>query len=360
MEHDVVVPAVGESISKGTLSSWLKQTGDHVAEGEDLFELETDKATLAVPAPAAGILRIAVETGTEVEVGQMVGRISADAGAEGPVKAPASPVQSGGSRVSEKPLEKEETRTAPAPGAPVSNESPAEERRGQERVRMSAIRKLTAERLVRSQHQAAHLTTFNEINMSRVSEIRKAHGPLFEQKHGVRLGLMSFFVKACCRALKDYPALNAYVEGDEIVYNHFFNIGVAVATERGLLVPVIRNADRMSFADVERSIRTFAQRAKDKKLSPDDLTGGTFTITNGGVFGSLLSTPIPNPPQAAILGMHTIQNRPVALGDQVAIQPMMYAALTYDHRIIDGREAVGFLVKVKQLLEDPLRFVLEV
>jgi 2-oxoglutarate dehydrogenase E2 component (dihydrolipoamide succinyltransferase) len=225
---------------------------------------------------------------------------------------------------------------------------------------MSAIRRLTAEKLVTARRTSAHLTTFNEVDMSRVAELRKNHGPAFEAMHGVRLGIMSFFVKACCEALRAFPEVNAFVDGDDVVYNDFQDIGVAVSTERGLLVPVLRSAERMSFVEIEKSIRSFAERARDRKLSPDDLLGGTFTVTNGGVFGSLLSTPIPNPPQTAILGMHAIQNRPVALGEQVAVRPMMYTALTYDHRVIDGREAVGFLVRVKQLVEDPLRFLLDI
>jgi 2-oxoglutarate dehydrogenase E2 component (dihydrolipoamide succinyltransferase) len=225
---------------------------------------------------------------------------------------------------------------------------------------MSGIRRLTAEKMVLSKREAAHLTTFNEIDMARVADLRKSHGPAFEERHGVRLGLMSFFVKACCVSLKAFPEVNASIDGDDIVYHDFQDIGVAVSTERGLLVPVLRNADLMSFSETEKAIRSFAERARERKLSPDELVGGTFTITNGGIFGSLLSTPIPNPPQTAILGMHAIQNRPVALGEQIVVRPMMYAALTYDHRIIDGREAVGFLMKVKQLVEDPLRFLLDV
>jgi 2-oxoglutarate dehydrogenase E2 component (dihydrolipoamide succinyltransferase) len=386
MSLEVVVPAVGESVSKGTLSSWLKSDGGPVTDGEDLFELETDKATLAVPSPASGVLRVVVAQGSEVTVGQVVARIETAAGAApaaGPVpvaatgmpsepsagspqvaaKAPdaGSPQFAGGESNVSVPRSETDRGTAadretrpPAPGMTF------DAGRTTRRVKMSAIRRRTAEKMVLARRDAAHLTTFNEIDMTRVAELRKSHGEAFEERHGVRLGFMSFFVKACCEALKAFPAVNASIDGDDIVYNDVQDVGVAVSTERGLLVPVLRNADRMSFPEIERAIRSFAERARDKKLSPDELVGGTFTITNGGVFGSLLSTPIPNPPQTAILGMHAIQNRPVALGERVVVRPMMYVALTYDHRLIDGREAVGFLVKVKQLVEDPLRFLLDV
>jgi 2-oxoglutarate dehydrogenase E2 component (dihydrolipoamide succinyltransferase) len=383
MSLEVVVPAVGESVSKGTLSSWLKSDGGLVAEGEDLFELETDKATLAVPSPASGVLRIDVSQGSEVAVGQVVARIETGTGAgtapikEKPAEKPAT------APAGQKPRAAQETGAATGAAAEPSiagepkfdivqeaaagrraqapaPEAAAEAGRSTRRVRMSAIRRRTAEKLVLSKRDSAHLTTFNEVDMAEVVELRKRYGQAFEERHGVRLGLMSFFVKACCEALKAFPEVNAAIDGDDIVYNDFQDIGVAVSIERGLLVPVLRNADRMSFSEIETAIRSFAERAREKKLSPDELVGGTFTITNGGIFGSLLSTPIPNPPQTAVLGMHVIQNRPVALGEQVVVRPMMYVALTYDHRLIDGREAVGFLVKVKQLVEDPLRFLLDV
>jgi 2-oxoglutarate dehydrogenase E2 component (dihydrolipoamide succinyltransferase) len=374
MSLEVVVPAVGESVSQGTLSSWLKSDGEQVAEGEDLFELETDKATLAVPSPASGVLRIGVAQGSEVTVGQAVARIESGADAAD-VPRPASdtaprvvaeaisgsapgvvtePTVSEPKPEADRGASAERKARPPAPGATV------ETGRTARRVKMSAIRRRTAEKMVLAKRDAAHLTTFNEIDMSSVAVLRKSHGKAFEERHGVRLGLMSFFVKACCEALKAFPEVNASIDGDDIVYNDFQDIGVAVSTERGLLVPVLRNAERLSFSEIEKAIRSFAERAREKKLSPDELVGGTFTVTNGGVFGSLLSTPIPNPPQTAILGMHAIQNRPVALGEQVVVRPMMYVALTYDHRLIDGREAVGFLLKVKQLVEDPLRFLLDV
>jgi 2-oxoglutarate dehydrogenase E2 component (dihydrolipoamide succinyltransferase) len=359
MSLEVVVPAVGESVSSGILSSWLKSDGGPVAEGEDLFELETDKATLAVPSPASGVLRIDVAQGSEVTVGQVVARIEKGTGAgaapvkEKPAEKPAAP------SAAQETISAQATRVTRDTGAkPLGAGEPGSG--AARRVKMSAIRRRTAEKMVLAKRDAAHLTTFNEVNMAKVAELRKSFGQAFEERHGVRLGLMSFFVKACCEALKAFPEVNAGIDGDDIVYNDFQDIGVAVSTERGLLVPVLRNADRMSFSEIEKAIRSFAQRARDKKISPDELVGGTFTVTNGGIFGSLLSTPIPNPPQTAILGMHAIQNRPVALGEQVVVRPMMYTALTYDHRLIDGREAVGFLVKVKQLVEDPLRFLIDV
>jgi 2-oxoglutarate dehydrogenase E2 component (dihydrolipoamide succinyltransferase) len=226
-------------------------------------------------------------------------------------------------------------------------------------VPLSALRRRIAENLVRARQSAAHLTTFNEVDMQAVMEIRSRYREEFQQQHGVHIGLMSFFVKACCRALAEFPEVNAMLDGEELVYRHYYDIGVAVSTDRGLLVPVLRDADRMSFAGIERAIASLAERAREKRITPDELAGGTFTITNGGVFGSLLSTPIPNYPQTAILGMHVVQKRPVAVGDQVLIRPMMYVALTYDHRVIDGREAVGFLVRVKRLVEDPYRLLLD-
>ena len=225
---------------------------------------------------------------------------------------------------------------------------------------MTTIRKKTAQRLVASRQNAAHLTTFNELDMTNVMRIREEYRESFQEKHGIRLGFMSFFVKACCSALADYPEVNAYLEEDQIVYNNFYDVGIAVSTDRGLLVPVLKDADRKSFAEIESAIRDFAARAQGKKLTVDELSGGTFTITNGGVFGSLLSTPIPNPPQTAILGMHAIQKRAVVVDDEIVIRPMMYVALTYDHRLIDGREAVSFLVRVKELIEDPHRLMLDI
>jgi 2-oxoglutarate dehydrogenase E2 component (dihydrolipoamide succinyltransferase) len=244
---------------------------------------------------------------------------------------------------------------APSP----TSQTPHDAGRRTERVPMTAIRKRTAERLAKARQTAAYLTTFNEIDMAKVSEIRAHHRAEFEAEHGIRIGYMSFFVKACCQALKEYPGVNAMIEGDEIVYNHFYDIGVAISLDRGLIVPVIRDADALNFAQIETAVADLAQRAKAKKLAPDELTGGTFTITNGGVFGSLLSTPIPAYPQSAILGMHAIKKRPVVVDDQIVIRPMMYVALSYDHRLIDGREAIGFLARIKEYIEEPDKLLLE-
>lgn len=399
MKEDVLVPSVGESITSGILTAWIKKEGEQVEEGEDLFELETDKATVAVPAPADGSLHILIEEGQEVEIGQVVGDLtvaedtapSAEAkkeekpaasttptatrkrmaAAEGAGLSPAvrrivneyglsvTDLKGSGPKgriTKEDALRGAEAkkRTGAAPAAVV----PTSER--QTRVPMSRLRQTIANRLVQARHEIALLTTFNEINMENVMALRKRYGEQFEKNHGVRLGFMSFFVKACCQALQRFPGVNGMIDGQEIVYNNFYDIGVAVSTERGLLVPVLRDADMMSFAEIEKTILDLAQRAREKKIAPDELAGGTFTITNGGVFGSLLSTPLPNYPQTAILGMHAIQKRPIAVEDQVVIKPMMYAALSYDHRLIDGREAVQFLVAVKTLVEDPQSLLLDV
>jgi 2-oxoglutarate dehydrogenase E2 component (dihydrolipoamide succinyltransferase) len=399
MKEDVLVPSVGESITSGILTAWIKKEGEQVEEGEDLFELETDKATVAVPAPADGSLHILIEEGQEVEIGQVVGDLtvaedtasSAEAKKEEKPAASATPtatrkrmaavevadlspavrriVNEHGLSVTDLKgsgpkgrITKEDAlrgaeakkRTGAAPAAVV----PTSER--QTRVPMSRLRQTIANRLVQARHEIALLTTFNEINMENVMALRKRYGEQFKKNHGVRLGFMSFFVKACCQALKRFPGVNGMIDGQEIVYNNFYDIGVAVSTERGLLVPVLRDADMMSFAEIEKAILDLAQRAREKKIAPDELAGGTFTITNGGVFGSLLSTPLPNYPQTAILGMHAIQKRPIAVEDQVVIKPMMYVALSYDHRLIDGREAVQFLVAVKTLVEDPQSLLLDV
>jgi 2-oxoglutarate dehydrogenase E2 component (dihydrolipoamide succinyltransferase) len=430
MKEDVLVPSVGESITSGILTSWIKKEGEQVEEGDDLFELETDKATVAVPAPADGILHILIGEGQEVEIGQVVGdlTVAEDSAAPGTPTAaerkkeekPAAstaPIQTRGRAAAseiadlspavrrivkehglsaadlkgsgpkgritkEDALRAAEKKkqigaaTAQAAAAPALNNDgqaavstprgsgeqatavPAAER--QTRVPMSRLRQTIASRLVQARHEIALLTTFNEINMENVMALRKRYGEQFEKIHGVRLGFMSFFVKACCRALQRFPDVNAMIDGQEIVYNNFYDIGVAVSTERGLLVPVLRDADMMSFGEIEATILALAQRARDKKIAPDELAGGPFTITNGGVFGSLLSTPLPNYPQTAILGMHAIQKRPIAVDDQVVIKPMMYVALSYDHRLIDGREAVQFLVAVKTLIEDPQALLLDV
>lgn len=411
MKSDVVVPEVGESVSSGILASWLKEDGETVSEGDELFELETDKATLAVPAPADGVLSIQVAEDTEVQVGQTVGVVDSEgaaaAGDEGPSEddldglSPAvrrvvaennldvsriSGSGKGGRILKEDALKAVEAQKAgggaAAGGSPAAGSTsgggaatparaparPAPERKAapavpsaerQRRVKMSTLRKRIAENMVASKQNAAHLTTFNEVDMSPVSSLRKSYRDEFEQKYGVKLGFMSFFVKAACAALAEYPEVNAFVDGEEIVYNDYYNIGVALSSERGLIVPVLRDAEAKSFAEIEQEILDFIQRAQARRIMPDELGGGTFTISNGGVFGSMLSTPIPNPPQTAVLGMHSIQQRPVAVDGEVAIRPMMYLALTYDHRIIDGREAVLFLGKIKELIEDPRKMLLE-
>jgi len=398
----ITVPGVGESISEGILARWLKPDGAAVKSGEPLFELETDKASNVVPAPAAGVLKITVKEGATIQIGSTIGTLDADGtpvasaapapAATKPVAAPAPAPSGDGAGLSPAvrrivteenvdPAKVEATgpggritkgdviahlatpaaETAPAkvaaPSAPVA---PTAAGPRETRKRMTGIRQKIAQRLVEAQSTAAILTTFNEADMTRVMDLRAKYKDTFKTKHGVGLGFMSFFVKAVVEALKAFPAVNGRIDGQDIVYNNFFDIGVAVSTERGLMVPVVRDCDALSFAGIEKAIAAFAVKAKDNTISVSDLQGGSFTITNGGVFGSLLSTPILNPPQSGILGMHTIQKRPVAIDDQVVIRPMMYLALSYDHRIIDGREAVSFLVKVKEGIENPERLMLEV
>jgi 2-oxoglutarate dehydrogenase E2 component (dihydrolipoamide succinyltransferase) len=373
MKREVKVPSVGESITSGVIVTWLKQNGESVKEGENLFELETDKAVLEVPSPAAGALEILVEEGTEVAIGQTVAMLDSEGAGQAaapaaekpaagreqaapstPVPAPAPPEE----KVEVPPAVKAPEKATPAP-APAAAAPPVAGECRTERVKMSAIRQRTAERLVKARQTAAYLTTFNEIDMEKVIGIRKQYKADFEKEHGIRIGFMSFFVKACCLALKDYPGVNAMVEGDDIIYNHFYDIGVAISIEQGLVVPIIRHADTLSFAEIEAGIADLAKRAQEKRILPAELMGGTFTITNGGVFGSLLSTPIPAYPQSAILGMHTIKKRPVVVDDQIMIRPMMYVALSYDHRVIDGREAIGFLIRIKEYIESPDKLLLE-
>jgi 2-oxoglutarate dehydrogenase E2 component (dihydrolipoamide succinyltransferase) len=383
---DIKVPSVGESVTQGILSSWLKAEGDHVEEGSDLFELETDKATVTVPAPATGSLSISVPAGTEVTIGQVVGAVendstaaaaaprpaakSAPAGAAPQAASKAAAVQTAPAPAAVRAPEPATAAPAPAPARPAAPRPvpkpaapPVTPASGGRRVPMTTLRRRIAARLVEAQHATASLTTFNEVNMQKITDLRARYRDEFERAHGVKLGFMSFFVKACCMALAEMPVVNARIEGDEIVYSESFDLGVAVSTDRGLLVPVIRSADRLGLAGLESAIADLAARARDRKVLPDELAGGTFSITNGGVFGSLLSTPLLNYPQSAILGMHTIQRRPVAEqaadGEKVVIRPMMYVALTYDHRLIDGKEAVTFLRRVKELVEDPWRLFIE-
>jgi 2-oxoglutarate dehydrogenase E2 component (dihydrolipoamide succinyltransferase) len=371
MKKDVKVPSVGESITSGTIVSWLKHSGDRVEQGENLFELETDKAVLEIPSPDAGTLETLVEEGTEVAIGETVAALISDGeAAEAP--APAKEERPAAAEKKPEPPKPEAPKEAPSPPPPASPVQPeaakpaaappqprAGEKRRVERVPMTTIRKRTAERLVQAKQSSAHLTTFNEIDMQNVATIRARYKTQFEKEHGTRIGFMSFFVKACCQALKEFPAVNTQVDGDDIIYQYFYDIGVAMSIESGLIVPVIRDADSQHFAEIEAAIADLAKRAQEKKIQPDELTGGTFTITNGGVFGSLLSTPIPAHPQTAILGMHAIKKRPMVIDDEIAIRPMMYVALTYDHRVIDGREAIGFLARVKDYIEEPDKLLLE-
>ena len=417
----IKVPTVGESISEGILARWLKPDGSSVKAEEPLFELETDKASSVVPAPSSGTLKIGVAEGETVPIGATVGTIDpAGTPAKAPVQAqtqtpapppaapapaPASAADGAGDRplspavrrvVAEQGVdvarvaatgpggrvtkgdvlayvEAPQTATSPtaapvqasapakvSPPAPAAPANPTKTGPRETRQRMSGLRQKIAQRLVEAQQTAAILTTFNEADMSRVMDLRANYKEPFQKKHGIALGFMSFFIKAAIEALKAFPAVNARIEGNEIVFSNYFDIGVAVSTERGLMVPVVRDADRLSFAAIEKTIAGFATKAREGTISVDDLTGGTFTITNGGIFGSLLSTPIVNPPQSGILGMHAIKKRPVVVDDQIVIRPMMYLALSYDHRLIDGREAVSFLVKVKDGIENPERLLLEV
>ncbi len=399
MSIDIKVPPMGESVTEATIARWLKKEGDAVAQDEPLVELETDKVSVEVPSPAAGVLEeIRVAKGGTVGVGAVLGAVKEGAKGAAVPAASAAPKTTPAAVKAEAPkaaaavlppppsvrriaeenkldagaisgtgkhsqvtkgdaLAALETRKAPA-STPIAAAPRAPHER-EERVPMSRLRKTIALRLKESQNTAAQLTTFNEIDMSKVMALRAAYKDLFEKKHAVKLGFMGFFVKACIAALKELPAVNAEIDGDDIVYKNYFDIGIAVSTERGLVVPVLRNADALSIAQIEGQIGEFATRARDNKLKLEELLGGTFSITNGGVFGSLMSTPILNSPQSGILGMHKIQNRPVAIGDKIEIRPMMYLALSYDHRLVDGREAVTFLVRVKDNLEDPQRMLLD-
>src|SRR5262245_16317564 len=422
MAVEIKVPSVGESVTEGTIARWLKKDGDAVREGEPLIELETEKATTEVAAPAAGRLKITVAEGQTVAVGAVVGRIEEGAAAadgtaarkkveeaappkpapartavaERPApaaaRAPESPRPAeeapplspaarqiaadasvdvrrlegpgrGGRVIKEDVLNYLERQKEPSPAPPSEKPTPPRPAPGdgrETRQRMSAIRQRIAERLVAAKHSAAILTTFNEADLSAVLDLRAKYKDAYQKQHGVGLGFMPFFVKACVEALRGYPLVNARIDGADIIHPNAYHIGVAVSTEKGLMVPVVRDADRLSFADIERRIAELAEKARAGKISVDDLQGSTFTITNGGVFGSLLSTPLLNPPQSGILGMHAIQKRPVAVDDQVVVRPMMYLALSYDHRLIDGREAVRFLVRVKECVESPERLLLDV
>ena len=381
----IVVPQLGESVLEARVARWMKKEGDRVEMGEPIVELETEKINLEVSAERAGVIaRITRQEGEDVKVGEALGELdesgaasqkpAAPPAAAAPPSAAAPPVATLPAPAAT-PAPPRAAAPAPAP-APVPASSstapppqPAAARpaavsqsasgRREDRQRMTKRRATIARRLVEAQHTAAMLTTFNEVDMTAVMGLRERHKDAFKQKHGVGLGIASFFVKMSVAALRAFPQLNAEIQGEEIVLKRYYDIGIAVGAEGGLVVPVLRDADRLSFVEIERAIRDFAQKAATSTLTLDDLTGGTFTITNGGVFGSLLSTPILNPPQVGILGLHKIQERSVGVNGQVVLRPMMYVALSYDHRIVDGREAVQFLVKIKDAIEDPARLLLE-
>src|ERR1700689_2320229 len=415
---EIRVPTLGESVTEATIGRWFKKAGDAVAVDEPLVELETDKVTIEVPAPSAGTLgEIVAKDGETVAVGALLGQINEGVAAAKPAAAPAKPAaaaspppaaaapaaaaaaspakappadaplapsvrkisaESGidaatvpGSgkdgRVTkgdmlaaiEKAASPPTPVNQPAAAVQVRSPSPADDAARAERVKMTRLRQTIARRLKDVQNTAAMLTTFNEVDMTNVMALPAHYKDVFEKKHGSKLGFMGFFTKACVQALKDIPAVNAEIDGTDLIYKNYYHIGVAVGTDKGLVVPVVRDCDRKSIADIEKSIAAFGRRARDGQLKIDEVQGGTFTITNGGIYGSLMSTPILNAPQSAILGMHKIQDRPVAIGGKVEIRPMMYLALSYDHRVIDGKEAVTFLVRVKESLEDPARLVLD-
>ncbi|HDS6867145.1 TPA: 2-oxoglutarate dehydrogenase complex dihydrolipoyllysine-residue succinyltransferase [Klebsiella pneumoniae subsp. pneumoniae] len=404
---DILVPDLPESVADATVATWHKKPGDAVVRDEVLVEIETDKVVLEVPASADGILDAVLEDeGATVLSRQILGRLregnsagkesseKADAKASTPAQRQQASLEEQnndalspairrllaehnldpvaikgtgvGGRLTREDVEKHLAK-APAPAeakapaaAPAAAPAPQLGHRSEKRVPMTRLRKRVAERLLEAKNSTAMLTTFNEVNMKPIMDLRKQYGEAFEKRHGIRLGFMSFYVKAVVEALKRYPEVNASIDGDDVVYHNYFDVSMAVSTPRGLVTPVLRDVDLLGMADIEKNIKELAVKGRDGKLTVDDLTGGNFTITNGGVFGSLMSTPIINPPQSAILGMHAIKDRPMAVNGKVEILPMMYLALSYDHRLIDGRESVGFLVAIKELLEDPTRLLLDV
>ena len=401
---EIRVPTLGESVTEATIGKWFKKAGDVVVVDEPLVELETDKVTIEVPAPAAGVLTdVAVRDGDTVAVGALLGAIKEGAGAAlakaaaqaaQAKAAPAAPAAAPGATLApsvrkiaaetgmdpsavpgsgkdgrvtkgdmlaaiERAAAQPTPVSAPAASVQVRAPSPADDAAREERVRMTRLRQTIARRLKDAQNTAAMLTTFNEVDMTHVMALRGQYRELFEKKHGVKLGFMGFFVRACVQALKEIPAVNAEIDGTDIIYKNYYHIGIAVGTERGLVVPVVRDCDMKSIAEIEKTIADFGRRARDGALKIDELQGGTFSITNGGIYGSLMSTPILNAPQSGILGMHKIQERPMVIAGKIEARPMMYLALSYDHRIVDGREAVTFLVRVKESLEEPARLVLD-
>lgn len=410
MATEIRVPTLGESVTEATIGKWFKRPGEAVKADEPVVELETDKVTVEVPAPATGVLAEAlVKEGETIKVGGLLGSIAAGAAAVSaaksesakseptkteapkPAAAPAAaptkaaldhgpavariatesgvaPPASGSGRDGRvtkgdmlEAVARAQAAPAPAPAAPIAVRapSPADDSVREERVKMTKLRQTIARRLKDAQNTAAMLTTFNEVDMSAVMGLRTQYKDLFEKKHGVKLGFMGFFVKACVQALKEIPAVNAEIDGTDIIYKNYYHIGVAVGTDKGLVVPVVRDAEHLSIAGIEKTIADFGKRARDGQLKIEEMQGGTFTISNGGVYGSLMSTPILNAPQSAILGMHKIQERPMVIGGKIEIRPMMYLAVSYDHRIIDGKEAVTFLVRIKEGLEDPARLVMD-
>lgn len=376
MKKSIIVPSAGESVTEGEILSFLVPQGEYAKEGDAIVEVETDKATAEVYAPASGTVAYTVKEGDTVTPGQEIGTVDTE-GAAAPApetpKEPPKPTQEAPPvpppqetkptpppAPTHAPLrisQEEALAKRPEPGVFESSPTPVKEGKGGERrEKMTKLRRTIAHRLVESKNTTAMLTTFNEVDMSAVMNIRKKHKETFEKKFGARLGFMSFFVKASCVALKEFPSVNAFIDGDEVVYHDFANVGIAVGTDRGLVVPVIKNADKKTFAEIELAIVDFAGKARNGKLKMQDMSEGTFTISNGGTYGSLLSTPILNPPQSGILGMHAIKERPIAIDGKVEIRPMMYLALSYDHRIVDGEGSIKFLVKLKECLENPEEF----
>jgi 2-oxoglutarate dehydrogenase E2 component (dihydrolipoamide succinyltransferase) len=350
---ELVVPSVGESITEVEIGGWLKNPGEPVREDEPLVVIETEKVTVELPAPASGsITSMLKHKGDKASVGEVIGYMEPNGR---PASAPPPPQEKPRQEKHEDP--QQENKVAPAAPSPTRTTAAGRE---EQIIPMTPIRRRIAERLVEAQKSAALLTTFNQVDMSAVAALRSQHQETFYAKYGVKLGLMSFFVKATIEALKAIPQLNAEVRGHDIVYRSYYDIGIAVGGGKGLVVPVLRNAERMSFAEIEKTIADFGRRALANQLKVDELQGGTFTISNGGIYGSMLSTPIVNPPQSGVLGMHAVEDRPVARGGAVVIRPMMYVALTYDHRVVDGREAVTFLKRIKDIIEDPARMLLEI
>ena len=379
MTIEVKVPVLPESVADATVATWHKKPGDFVKRDENLVDIETDKVMLEVPAPQDGILKEIVKAAGSVVKGEQVIAIfeegKAPASSVGaPHEAPAAPAKKADAKVTPAPaaaapqtsaapkefIPGPATRRAVAAGMPYTAVAPPKGPRTEERVPMTRLRQRIAERLLSAQHNAAILTTFNEVNLKAVSELRAKYKDDFFAKHGVKLGFMSFFVKAAVEALKRFPSVNASIDGNDVIYHNYFDIGVAVSTERGLVVPIIRDVENMSLAQIESAIMDYSKKARDNKLTVEDMSGGTFTVSNGGVFGSLLSTPIINPPQSAILGMHKIEDRPVVEDGQIVIRPMMYLAMSYDHRIIDGKESVSFLKTIKEALEYPAKLLLDI